>query len=131
MAHAIVEWTDNLEADGFEIRPFLSMIAACFRDAGGAFPIGGVRVRGIRLIDYVIADDEGEDAFINVTVKMGAGRSAEFKKEFFDGLFKTLSAALDPLFSKHYLALSLYVEETDEDASYKRNNIHNRFRTTP
>ena len=83
MAHAIVEWTDNLEADGFEIRPVLELIARAMREADGVFPWGGIRVRGIRLTDYVIADGLGDDAFINVTVKMGPGRSAEFKTAFF------------------------------------------------
>lgn len=128
MAHAIVEWTDNLEADGFDIRSFLSLIAAAFRNSDGVFPVGGVRVRGVRLTDYVIADGAAGDAFINITVKMGAGRSPEFKKKFFGHLFGVLSDALDPLFAMRYLALSLYIEEADEAASYKRNNIHKRYR---
>lgn len=128
MAHAIVEWTDNLEADDFRIRPLLETIARAMREADGIFPWGGIRVRGIRLTDYVIADDSGMDAFINITVKMGAGRSPGFKRSFFTGLFEQLKADLQPLFDRRYLALSLYVEETDETGSFKHNNLHARFR---
>jgi 5-carboxymethyl-2-hydroxymuconate isomerase len=128
MAHAIVEWTDNLEADGFEIRPVLELIARAMREADGVFPWGGIRVRGIRLTDYVIADGLGDDAFINVTVKMGPGRSAEFKTAFFTALFDQIKAHTADLFARRSLALSLYVEEADEAGSFKHNNIHKRFR---
>jgi 5-carboxymethyl-2-hydroxymuconate isomerase len=128
MAHAIVEWTDNLEANGFKIRPLLELIAAAMRDSGGVFPWGGIRIRGIRLTDYVIADDTADDAFINITVKMGAGRSAEFKKAFFTNLFDQIKAHLEPLFAARFLALSMYVEEADEGGSFKHNNLHVRFR---
>lgn len=132
MAHAIIEWTDNLEADGFEIRPLLELIAHEMREsADGVFPWGGIRVRGLRLTDYVIADDSGKDAFINITVKMGAGRSAAFKQAFFSALFDRVKAHLANLFDQRFLALSLYVEEADEAGSFKQNNLHKRFRKDP
>lgn len=130
MAHAIVEWTDNLAADGFEIRPVLELIARKMRDAGGVFPIGGIRIRGVRLTDYVVADGAGDDAFVNVFVLMGAGRDAEFKRTFFGELFDELRQQLQPLFDRRFLSLSMYVNEADEAASFKQNNIHTRFRTT-
>jgi 5-carboxymethyl-2-hydroxymuconate isomerase len=99
------------------------------REAGGVFPMGGIRVRGVRLTDYVIADDSGQDAFINVTVKMGAGRTAEFKQAFFSALFEAIKIHLADLFDRRFLALSLYVEEADEAGSFKHNNIHLRFKT--
>lgn len=127
MAHAIVEWTANL-ADEADIRGLLELIAATMRDSGGVFPWGGIRVRGIRLDDYVVADGKADDAFVNITVKMGAGRSAEFKREFFGRLFEAVKAHFAELFERRYLALSLYVEEADEAGSFKHNNIHKRFR---
>ncbi|HEX7709834.1 MAG TPA: 5-carboxymethyl-2-hydroxymuconate isomerase [Sphingomonadaceae bacterium] len=128
MAHAIVEWTANLEEDGFMARPLLELIAGTMRNAGGVFPVGGIRVRGVRVTDYVIADDAGEDAFINIEVKMGAGRPAEFRKSFFDGLFDAIRADLGDLFERRPLALSLYVTEADEDGSWKYNTIHRRLK---
>jgi 5-carboxymethyl-2-hydroxymuconate isomerase len=85
-------------------------------------------VRGIRLDDYVIADGQADDAFVNITVKMGAGRSAAFKQEFFGRLFEVVKAHFAELYERRYLALSLYVEEADEAGSFKHNNIHKRFR---
>ena len=127
MAHAIVEWTSNLEGEA-DIRGLLELIAAAMRNSGGVFPWGGIRVRAIRLDDYVIADGKADDAFVNVTVKMGAGRSAEFKQAFFTDLFEQIKAHFAELYARRYLALSLYVEEADEAGSFKHNNIHKRFK---
>lgn len=126
MAHAIVEWTANLEGEA-DIKGLLELIAEMMR-ASGIFPWGGIRVRGIRLEDYIIADGLADDAFINITVKLGAGRDAMVKREFFTALFVAVKAHCAALFAERYLALSLYVEETDEAGSFKHNNIHARFR---
>ncbi len=125
MAHATVEWTDNL-AGKFDLKALLQLIAEDMRErADGVFPVGGIRVRGIRLTDYVIADDAcAEDAFININVKMGAGRSAEFRKAYFDALFVRVRAFLGDLFEKRPLALTLYVEEAE---GWKHNSIHKRL----
>ena len=127
MAHAVVEWTSNLE-DQADIHGLLELIAAAMRNSGGVFPWGGIRVRAIRLDDYVIADGKADDAFVNVTVKMGAGRSAEFKQAFFTDLFEQIKAHFADLYARRYLALSLYVEEADEAGSFKHNKIHKRFK---
>lgn len=126
MAHATVEWTDNLEGD-FNIKGFLALIAKAMRErSDGVFPVGGIRVRGIKLSDYIIADGEGpDDAFINVEVLMGTGRSAEFKKQFFDELHASLTDFLGDFFERRPLALSLYVFESE---GWKKNSIHKRLR---
>ncbi len=126
MAHAIVEWTDNLEGE-FEIRPLLALIAQDMREnAGGVFPVGGIRVRGIKLTDYVIADgNEPRDAFINVDVKMGAGRPAAFRRAYFDALSERIVAHLGSLFDRRPLAFSMYVEEVE---GWKHNSIHHRLK---
>lgn len=125
MAHATVEWTANLEGE-FDLAGLLSLIAAEMRErSGGVFPVGGIRVRGHRLDDYVIADGlGGDDAFINIDVKMGAGRDAAFKQAFFTRLFEAVKAYLGELFDRRPLALSLYVEEAE---GWKHNSIHQRL----
>ena len=128
MAHATVEWTANLEGK-FDLQAFLALIAEEMRErSGGVFPMGGIRVRAIRLTDYVIADGTcADDAFINVQVKMGVGRPAAFRKAFFDQLFATMTAFLGDLFDKHPLGLTLYVDEAE---GWKQNTIHRRLGKT-
>lgn len=126
MPHIIIEWTDNL-AEAFAIKALMDMMATHMRDSGGVFPTGGIRVRGIRLADYVIADGEADDAFVNITIKIGAGRPAEFKRTFFAALFEKVEAFFAEIHACRYLALSMYIEEFDEQGGYKRNNLHSRF----
>lgn len=125
MAHAVVEWTDNLERD-VDICALMQLIAEHMRDRSeGAFPIGGIRVRGVRLSDYVIADGaNASDAFIDVRVLMGAGRSSEFRQRFFNQLFHSIREHLGDLFERRPLALSMYVGEAE---GWKHNSIHQRL----
>lgn len=45
--------------------------------ATGLFEAGAVRVRAIRCEHYAIADDLKANAFIDMSLRVGAGRSAE------------------------------------------------------
>lgn len=125
MAHATIEWTANLEGE-FDPAALMRLIAEDMRErAEGVFPVGGIRVRAIRLTDYVIADGAcAQDAFINIDVKMGAGRPAEFRQRYFDALFARVRDFLGDLFERRPLALSLYVEEAE---GWKHNMIHQRL----
>lgn len=127
MPHCIVEYTDNLGEEAV-IPALLQKLAAKFRDSDGVFPTGGIRVRAIRLTEYVIADGKGNDAFVHMTIKIGAGRDPAFKKRFFGELFSLVREHLQPVFASRSLALSLYVVEADESGSYKENNIHARLK---
>ncbi len=127
MPHCIVEYTDNLGPKA-EIPALLQKMAAKFRDSNGVFPTGGLRIRAIRLTEYVIADGKGNDAFVHITNKIGAGRDPVFKKQFFSELFEVASEHLRPIFDTRSCALSMYVEESDETGSYKLNNIHARLK---
>lgn len=126
MAHVIIEWTDNLEGE-FDLRSLMEMVAddMC-NNSGGIFPVGGVRVRGYRLTDYVIADNKGlDDGFINIEVKMGVGRSEVFRKTYFDALFARVVEHLGDLFERRPTALTLYVAEAE---GWKKNSIHTRLK---
>ena len=128
MPHCIVEYTDNLGPDA-AIPDLLEKLAAKFRDSDGVFPTGGVRVRAIRLTEYVIADGKGDDAFVNITAKIGAGRDLDFKKQFFTQMFGMVKEHFKTTFASRSFALSLYVEEADPNGSFKENNIHARLRS--
>jgi 5-carboxymethyl-2-hydroxymuconate isomerase len=127
MPHTIVEYSDNLAAEG-DIPGLLKTIAAKLCDSGGVLPIGGVRVRAHRVSEYVIADGKDDYAFLHAVVKLGTGRTVAFKERFFDELFQLIKAHFAELASRRYLALSMYVEEVDENGAYRHNNIHRKFK---
>jgi 5-carboxymethyl-2-hydroxymuconate isomerase len=127
MAHAVVEYTDNLGPEAC-IPELLEKLGKKFGDSGGVFPVGGIRVRAICLTEYFVADGQGDDAFVNVTVLMGAGRTAEFKAKFFGEMFEIVKDHFAWLFERRGLALTLYVNEADEAGSFKHNNLHARLK---
>lgn len=127
MPHFILEYTDNLKAEG-DIPGVLKKVVGVLIDQNGAFPIGGLRARAIELADYEIADGEEDYAFVHATLKIGAGRSEEVKKAAFDQVFETIKDHFADLYAKRYLALSMEISEFSEAGTYKHNNIHARFK---
>ncbi|MGI9025215.1 MAG: 5-carboxymethyl-2-hydroxymuconate Delta-isomerase [Burkholderiaceae bacterium] len=131
MPHVVIEYTDNLRADA-DIAALLKKTNALLieqrTDAGPVFPIGGIRSRAIALTEYGIADGGADDAFVHVTVKIGAGRDAATKKRAFDALFAMLEEHFADLYARRGLALSMEVVEFSEAGTWKHNNIHERFK---
>ena len=126
MPHITVEYTANLKPDA-DIPGLLARINAVMIAQGDAFPIGGIRSRAIELADYRIADGAADDAFVHVTVKIGAGRDESVKKAAFDALFAAIKTHFAALHARRYLALSMEIAEFSEAGTYKHNNIHARF----
>lgn len=127
MPHLIYEYTDNLKAEG-DIPGLLRKTNQVVIAQGGVFPIGGIRARAICLTDYCVADGSADDAFVHLTFKMGAGRTAEEKQKVGDELFAMLKDHFAELFARRGLALSMEIVEFSEAGTWKQNNIHARYR---
>ncbi|NML27396.1 5-carboxymethyl-2-hydroxymuconate Delta-isomerase [Zoogloea dura] len=127
MPHLIYEYTDNLKAEG-DIPGLLRKTNQVVLAQGGVFPIGGIRARAICLTDYCVADGSADDAFVHLTFKMGAGRTAEEKQKVGDELFAMLKDHFAELFARRGLALSMEIVEFSEAGTWKHNNIHARYK---
>ncbi|WP_026677606.1 5-carboxymethyl-2-hydroxymuconate Delta-isomerase [Fictibacillus gelatini] len=127
MPHIIVEYTDNIKEEA-DIPGLLEKINGVLIARGDIFPIGGIRSRALELRDYRVADGSEDDAFVHVTLKIGAGRAEEVKKATCDELFEEVKAHFADLFSRRYLALSMELVEFSEAGTYKHNNIHSRYK---
>ena len=126
MPHFTVEYSANLEG-----RVDFGALCSDIRGAilgTGLFEIGAVRVRTLRSDHYAIADELPENAFIDMSFRIGTGRSAEDKKQAGDAIFAAVSARLAPLFETPHFALSLEIREIDPELSWKKNAIHPRLR---
>ncbi|WP_431822739.1 5-carboxymethyl-2-hydroxymuconate Delta-isomerase [Burkholderia sp. F1] len=130
MPHIVVEYTDNIRDDA-RIPALLKTINDTLIAQGDAFPIGGIRSRAIALSDYRVADGSEDDAFVHVTLKIGAGRSDAVKQAACDALFDAINAHFAELYARRYLALSMELSEFSEAGTYKHNNIHARYRRAP
>ena len=96
----------------------------------GFFELGAVRVRGVKCEVYTVADDLPDNGFIDLSLRLGAGRSEEDKKVIGDAIFSALEKFLaEPLATEHF-ALSFEVREINSALSYKRNAIHPRIRSS-
>jgi len=126
MPHFIVEYTDNIK-DEADIAGLLKKVHDVLISRSDLFPVGGIRSRAIELHDYRIADGAEDDAFVHATLKIGSGRSPDEKKAVCDQLFTVMEVHFADLFNMRYLALSMELYEFPE-ATYKRNNIHVRFK---
>ena len=127
MPHLTIEHSANLSQ-----RADLQALCAELKDAlleTGLFEIGAVRVRAIACEAYAIADERPENAFLDMSLRMGAGRSGEDKKRIGEALFSAAERRLKPLFAQPHFALSLEVREIDPALSWKKNAMHARLRT--
>lgn len=97
----------------------------------GLFEIGALRVRAFRAEAYAIADRLPENAFIDMSFRIGVGRSAADKKLTGDLIFATVTEELSNLFETPHFALTLEIREIDPDLSWKKNAIHPRLRQQP
>ena len=93
----------------------------------GPYPLGGLRVRAFRSDAYAIADMLPENAFIDMSFRIGAGRSDEDKKRTGEVIFKAVADHLSELFASPHFMLSLEIREIDPDLSWKKNSIHARL----
>lgn len=124
MPHLYVEYTDNLDID---IKELLSVCQHALLDFPDVIPVGGLRIRAVMHTDYLIADGQADDAFIHLNLKIGAGRTDDVKGKVTRHLFDMVSAALDDVFHRRNIALSLELHEFTYP-TLKRNNIHERFK---
>lgn len=127
MPHLTFECTDNIY-DEAAIPALLKQANGVLIAQGGIYPTGGIRSRAVRLHDWCVADGSEGDAFVHATLKIGGGRTAEAKQMTGDALFRLMTEHFADLYARRGLALSLEIAEFSEAGTWKRNNIHARYR---
>jgi 5-carboxymethyl-2-hydroxymuconate isomerase len=123
--HIIVEYSANLE----EAVPIAALVEDVHRAflASGIFKLGAVRTRAERRDIYVIADGDPQNAFINVIAKIARGRPLEKRRGLGEAIMSALEQRTAMLMQSRGLALSVYLEEIDEDGALRKNNLHARM----
>jgi 5-carboxymethyl-2-hydroxymuconate isomerase len=127
MPHISLEYSANLESrtDIGALCEHLRAVAATI----DALPMPGLRVRAIRCEHYAIADGDPKHAFIDISVRLRAGRSEEVKRKAAERLFTAAKAFLDPVLASSSLALSLEMRDIDPDLSPKTGSIRDHLGT--
>lgn len=126
MPHFTIEYSANL--DGKTDMQGLCEAVLDAALATGIFEPGAIRVRAIRCDAYAIADRLPENGFVDISVRLGAGRSIETRRRIGDAVFAAMERFLEPLFGTPHFALSLEIRDIDPEVSWKKNAIHPRLR---
>ncbi len=123
MPHISFEYSSNLE-DKIDIGEFCNTL----RIAGietKVFPIKGIRVRAVCCEHFSIADNNPENGFIDISVRLRGGRNLETRKKATEHIFSVAEKFLKPILKKYPFALSMEMRNIDPELSPKVNSIPN------
>ncbi|MEL4072634.1 5-carboxymethyl-2-hydroxymuconate Delta-isomerase [Ochrobactrum sp. GPK 3] len=126
MPHFTMEYSANLDM-AVDFDGLCEAVHATMMETG-LFELGAVRVRAFRAEAYAVADLLADNGFIDMSLRIGHGRSEDEKRRAGEAIFATVSAFLNPLFQTPHFALTLEVREIDPNLSWKKNAIHPRLR---
>ncbi|WP_299153299.1 5-carboxymethyl-2-hydroxymuconate isomerase [uncultured Tateyamaria sp.] len=126
MPHIILDYSANLDAQ-------LDMHALCvaLKDAAaatGVFPPAGIRVRAHAANHMVIADAHPDHSFIDITLRLAAGRSDAAKAKATEAVFGAARSFTGDLMKRQPLMLSLELREIDATFSRKTSSIRHHLR---
>ncbi len=129
MPHFQIDYSGNLDA-------VIDMGAVCeaIRAEAAridAFPLAGIRVRARRVDHFAIADGNPEHGFIDLSVRLRAGRPVAVKKDAITRIFAALRAAVAPAMATRSIALSAEMRDIDPDLSPKSGTIRDHLEINP
>ena len=85
-------------------------------------------MRAMACDDYLVADAHPENSFLDMTLRIGLGRTEEAKRATGDRLFAGVAAHLAEMFDRPHFMLSFEIQEISPSLSWKKNSIHARLR---
>ncbi|MEL7098347.1 MAG: 5-carboxymethyl-2-hydroxymuconate isomerase [Pseudomonadota bacterium] len=128
MPHLTVDYSPNLEAE-VDIAALCDVLRVAAIETG-VFPMPGVRVRAFAATHVAIADGDPRHGYIDISVRLRAGRAMEAKKAAVAHVFAAAQTALAPVMAQRPLALSLEMRDIDPELSPKAGSIRDFLETT-
>lgn len=92
------------------------------------FPLGGIRVRTIICETCAIGDRHPDNAFLDMQLRIGTGRTPDAIKQAGGRLFTYAKMQLAGELAKPHFMLSFDIQEIDPRFSWKENSIHARLK---
>ncbi len=121
MPHFHVDYSANLEE-----RLQISCLLTVLRDAAmetGIFPLAGIRIRATACDHWIIADGNPDHAFLDISIRLRAGRSAEAKKQATERIFAAAETFCADVMATSSFMLSLEMRDIDPELSPKASSI--------
>ena len=122
MAHFTYEYSANLPADVLNLPGLMEEMHKAAA-ASGVFPLAGMRSRAIRCEEFRVGDGNPDNGFVNLSMKVGAGRDLDTRMAMGRSLFDILIEHLQPLFASRGLAVSFEMRELEEQVKFNHKNI--------
>ncbi|WP_299729410.1 5-carboxymethyl-2-hydroxymuconate Delta-isomerase [uncultured Tateyamaria sp.] len=125
MPHFQIDYSANLDGvvDMGDLCEHIRSVAAQI----DTFPMAGIRVRAVRVDHYAIADGNSKHGFIDISVRLRAGRPQDVKRDATARLFEAARDHLAPVMETRSIALSLEMREIDADLSPKAGTIRDHL----
>ncbi|MBQ4809013.1 5-carboxymethyl-2-hydroxymuconate isomerase [Phaeobacter sp. HS012] len=125
MPHFQIEYSANLEEA-------LDMTALCEALRAEAaqietFPTAGIRVRAVRVDHVAMADGNPAHGFIDLSIRLRAGRSQAAKKDAIARVFSVLCDFARTAMESRPIALSAEMRDIDAELSPKFGNIRDHM----
>ncbi len=121
MPHVLIDYSRNLEG-----RVAMPRLLAAIRDAmaaTGIFPLAGIRVRAVAVDHVLIADGNPDHAYLDVILRLGAGRDAAAKARALQAVFAAVEAEVAGAMETSSVMLSMELREIDAALSRKTSSI--------
>ena len=126
MAHLILDYSANLSPEELRLDELLEKLTAAAAESG-VFPLAGLRARAIRCEHFRVADGHPDNAFVNLSTKVGRGRDVDTRKRAGQQLFDVLTEHLQPVSDARALAISFEMRELDADVKFNQNNLREKM----
>lgn len=121
MPHFHIDYSANLE-ERLKIADLLTVL----RDAAmetGVFPLAGIRIRATACDHWVIADGNPDHAFLDISIRLRAGRPAEAKTQATQHIFAAAEKFCADVMATSSFMLSLEMRDIDPELSPKSSSI--------
>lgn len=121
MPHIQIDYSANLES-----RLDVAGLCRILRDAAvatGVLPLAGIRVRAMKADHVVIADGNPEHAFLDISVRLRGGRTAEAKAKATEAIFAAAEAYCADVMATSPFMLSMEMRDIDPALSPKASSI--------
>lgn len=121
MPHFHIDYSANLE-ERMNIAAFCDTVREAAIETG-LFPLAGIRVRAMRA-DYVsMADGNPDHAYLDLSIRLRAGRDPQAKKAATDHIFAAAETFCADLLANTSFMLSLEMRDIDPDLAPKVSSI--------
>ncbi len=126
MPHLTIEYSGTLESE-IDIAGLCDSLRLAMTETE-LFPLAGIRVRALRCDHWSIADGDPAHGFIDMSLRVRAGRPLEKRKAATAHVFAAAERFLAPALEKRSLSLSLEMRNIDPELSPKTGSIRKHLK---